>query len=75
MPVENHFFLVVAERPKEAPASASKKGLKPNGLQRMTGIAPEIKQSQQRNLLQFILSVRSQSRINTSSRLRSNGQR
>ena len=41
MPVENHFFLVVAERPKEAPERKKKKGLKPNGLQRMTGIAPK----------------------------------
>ena len=41
MPVENHFFLVVAERPKEAIASDLKKGLKLNSLQRKAGIASE----------------------------------
>ena len=42
MTVENYFFLVVAERPKKAPASNQKKSLKPNSFQRRAGVASKI---------------------------------
>jgi hypothetical protein len=51
MPVKNHFFLVVVERLKEAPASIKKKDLTANSLQRKTGTAPETTEQKNPQLL------------------------